>query len=808
MGLFSSKKTYVSSSCYNLAGDVALRPNYLKTMVVAGVINSSPRSSIADAIRDGYMNGPGIKLRGFYRWAEDHYNSVIGLSSAGLAGAPDIDPGVVASAIGGSVTIQLVRSNVADYEVWAEQYIAANYPTELNSSWTADYNDATGQIVLDLPIAGTVAFTPSGFDKAGFYIYAAYNTFSVGGTGPVVTGPVVTLGAGDSFPSTTGWTALGGGVFEKTDYLGTQPDGSVISRKYTMTQTGTGVPGDTYQVNYQNVNVMDWSDLQVFIYKVGSGNAALDAEVSGGISVGGFFPPIPVRVDNQFVSESFLPDQYAAAQKAYKRLTAGAKFDTLVDMLADNEDLGDIDYVFVVPGVSLNVVENSCRKYLYQFFHGAMLTATYGEASYGVWSGGLGDADGSMSDWQAWLAAQGVVGDPLNGTPEPTRQAFGSAPRNEIRVRATNASLGYDTRIAWQAIKEDTGSGLGKPGATVGELWLEKGGTTYEGGSLFPSSDNVSQDLLIWWQTGASTWKRLTVRGLVHQNFIYKGKFVEIKAHEALDDVDESGFIVPIHYDTWKAMSIKDTTQMATASIMLVLNSYKVVKKKWYQTGFFKLVVFIVIVVAAVILTGPAGLATAPGLLGTAAGVGAALGLSGLVGLIVGALANAIAAAIVAKLLTVASTAVFGDKLGIIIGMIASFAALSIGAGLSGGLTITQAVTQMMNPMTLLGLTSAVGNGISGYIQADIQGVATKTQDVLKDYEEQTKSINALYQQNIGYGNGVIDPTMLLDSNQWFVEPGETFLARTLMTGSEIAELSNTLLSSFSDLTLSTELPL
>ena len=810
MGLFGGKKILVSSVCYNMAGDEADRPDYMKTMIASNVVAGNPRSSVTDSLRTGYLNGPSIKLRTFYRWAEDNYNSVVGLSSAGLAGTPDISPSLVASHVpagAGDVVMQTVRVDGADFEVWAEKWVLDNHPAQFTGDWEADYNDTTNQIKVTLPGGAEHTFTPADFDKDGIYIYAAYNRVTEDGEGPLIEGDVITLAPGEPFPDTTGWTSLGGGVYERTEFLGYDGDGRIRSRRYTMYQVDSGGVR-TVQTDEQDIGVREWSQMEMFIYKVGSGITALDDAIEDTTStVGGFFAPIPVRLDNTFISEGYMPTQYAAAKKAYRRLTGGGKFDALIEKLEDNEDLPDLDYIYVVAGVSLNVQENASRRYIYEFFDQARLTSLFDESDYAGWKAGVEGAIEDTDAWLEWLVAQGSVGNPLNGAPEPDRTAYGSAPRNEIRVRSSS-TLGYDTRIAWKAIKEDTGSGLGKSGAKVGEVWLEKGGQFSEvgdtyGGALgtIASDLSKSEDLLIWWQTGASSWKRLTIRGLVHQNFIYKGKYVEIGAHEALDDEDESGFIIPLHYDTWRSMSLRDTTQMATACVFLVINCYKVKKKKWYQTGIFKILLFIAIVVVSTIIFGPQSLLITGPLVTVTATAPLLIVLSA-------SLANALTALIITKIIGMVAVEAFGEKIGSIIGAVVAFAALSVASGIKAGLSVAQVFTQMMNPVNLAMLANSLGEGIARILQVEVRETFAKTQDVLDQYSQQSKSISQLYEQNIGYGRGMFDPTMLLDSKQWFVEPGETFLARTLMTGSDIAELSNALVASFSDLTLSTDLPL
>ena len=75
MGLFSSTKIYVSSTVYNLAGDEINRPDYLKSLVLGNLLTKTDMD-IADTIQSGYIKGPGIKLRNFFRWAQDNYDYI------------------------------------------------------------------------------------------------------------------------------------------------------------------------------------------------------------------------------------------------------------------------------------------------------------------------------------------------------------------------------------------------------------------------------------------------------------------------------------------------------------------------------------------------------------------------------------------------------------------------------------------------------------------------------------------------------------------------------------------------------------
>lgn len=820
MGLFGGKKIYVASTVYNMAGDETKRPNYLKTMVIGDIITPDGSSSMSDSLTNGYLSGPGIKLRQFYQWTQRDYVTPLSFGSEGLAAPPDIDPAIVTGQIGANAAVQSVSFGGADYEIWAEQWMLENHLDQFNGAWVAEFNETSGEIEVTLPDGSKETFVPAEFNKLALYIFATYNLVTGSSNGPVVAGAVTTLAPGDAFPSTAGWTQDSlvttphttpaaydeiHGVWEKTEYKGDDGTGRLYSLKSIMYQDQTGADDGTghlvltrtWRTDTQEITNKSWSPLKIFIYRIGAGNPALDGSIGVIPNWGHFFPPIPVRINNAFLSDTNKPDVLDLATTAYKKLTGGAKFSDLIKKLETSDSLKDMDYIYVVPGISLNVKENSCRKYLYQFFENCMLTQLYTDNAYNGWQASKAAADTKQNQWMSWAADQGVPGSPLYNTPEPIRVTFPNAPKNMIELNMMQHDLNFDYQIKWSSISEEFGNGLAKVDAKVDEIWLDGLSSTLETGTIWGgalgnlvANDSRFDTIHITWQVDANNWRRLTIRGLEHDNYIYDGHSVNTKAGDALNDADESGFIVPLHYDTWNAMSIVDRTQMATACIFVVINSYQVVKQKWYQTGIFQIVLFIAIVVITVI-TGGGG---APLF---SLGFWEAVGVAAL---------NTIADMLLFKLLTVVAVAVFGDKIGTIVAAVAMILMLQFQAGLQDGQSLAQSFSHLMDPINLLRMTEAVGGGVAHLIQSGVQDTLAQTQDVLKKYNDQSKSISDLYAQNIGYDNPVIDPMSLTDTGSWYVEPGDTFLSRTLMTGSDIAELSTSLIGRFSDLTLSTDL--
>lgn len=741
MGLFGGKTVLVASTVYNMAGDVTNRVNFLKTTVASNVI-SNTKFSMSDTIGQAYISGPGIKARNFVNWAFNNYSG-IGVPAAKLVHIPTIDKTSVQGEIphdaGYTVQIQDVRTGMGDPSYWAEQYLMLNSPDILGTNWNYTYDSTSNQITINYDggaLAPTV-FTPTNFDPEGKYFYTVYLLLN---STPAIIGS------------------------------------------------------------------------RLWIYKLGDGNAVMDAIPTIEQHPNSFYPMIPVRIENQFLSSTYMPDTYALAKRAYRKATS-QKFDDLVKKLSDNTKLSDIDHAFMVYGVALNTTDTASKKYLYNFFKycSSNLPSVYGK--YTLWrTNDLQNYINNIAAYNnsrttAWgyitppMPDDGMSDSPSDPAPYNPVPFYPAKDRYQAEVRSSGPLLGpyYHMLVNWAGIEETLGTGLKKPDAKIGDLWFDIVNTVDDNSvslqypSYYQIYDQVKDDIVdLSWQVDANNWKTLRLYGLRHHNYVYQDKSVDISAVDALNDTDESGFIVPLHYETVRAMSLIDSTQMMTASMYLILNSYQVVKQKWYQTGIFKIAVFI-IMIAITVATGGAG---AIGLLGTNLAVGTALGLTGLAAVIVGAIANALAAFILTQLISIGAKAVFGAKIGAIVAVIASLVAMQVGSSLMAGQTLASSWGNLMSASNIMNMTSAVGNGVAGYMQASAMEVQGKTKDLMDNYKKESSNFAKKYSDMFGEKFG-FDPMQLTG-----YESADQFLTRTLMTGTDIADMSMDMVTNFADLTL------
>lgn len=734
MGLFSSKKVYVSSTISNLAGDAARRPDYLKTAVLSKTLLNQA-SSMGDVIKEAYLHGPGIKLRSFYRWASvnENYNR-IGMPTSTLLlktnfGTGDLEE-AIGSVTGGSVVVIESEVGEGEFSFWAEQYMLENYPELFDGDWVADYDTENNLIIISLPDDSQVSFTPFNFDPEGLYLYALYSELDA-----------------DGRPFKDG----------------------------------------------------------LFIYKRGDGVAVIDNEIkTTQLPNDGFFPFIPVRLENKFLAEDYHKEAYEQAKRAFKKATGGGRLSEIQKSLEESDSLDDIDHAYVVFGPSLNAKDQQSKEYVWTFFTMILeqmkINNQTGTGALEDYITGSETNETETANYLEWLEAQEDETNPAYGTAAPSVTNSGTFPRNSIRIAATNQLPGQlDIEISWSGVEITEGTGEGKTGAKVGDVWWgsEQSSTTSSHllGSIIETVVRETGGDSIYKQVEADKWVRYSFRGLVHKNHVYGGKSVEITASEALDDAEESGFFIPLHYETLKAMSLVDSTQLALVSTQLVMNSY-LVKKTNFLKKLLTIVIIIAVVVIGTAIFGPAGG------VGIGATIAASLGVAGLAALIVSVAINMIVALIVQAILTEAFTLVLGDRLGAIFAAIATVFVMGGLNNIANGLSFTASFGSMMSAQNLMMLTNSVGNGIADYVRASAMEYHQKAADYIEEGEKKQSEIDNKWIEEFGMTYGVIDPMDLLNPASYTPEDSDSFIARTLMTGSDIAELSMDMLTNFAELTL------
>ena len=195
------------------------------------------------------------------------------------------------------------------------------------------------------------------------------------------------------------------------------------------------------------------------------------------------------------------------------------------------------------------------------------------------------------------------------------------------------------------------------------------------------------------------------------------------------------------------------------------------------------------------------------GVFGANAAVGAQLGLVGLQAAIAGAVINAVGGMIVMNIVSSAATKLLGPELGTIFAAVAMMFIMQPGLADSFGSSLSTGFSELMKVDNILNLTNSVSQGM----QAANKILFADAQKQIEQYTQEARALREGYASMYVDGVVNIDPQMIIASsnNQNTVtlmsEALDNFLARTMMTGSDIAALTDVMITNFADITLDPE---
>lgn len=554
-------------------------------------------------------------------------------------------------------------------------------------------------------------------------------------------------------------------------------------------------------------------------------------------------------VPNSHGIDASMEAKYEVAKKAFKK-AYGGKFEDVLKSVQENGEIRNIDYVYAVFGVSLNVKENACKKYIYKFLQHLMQqggvtqaddfaeqyhAAHASQVAWKEWWKNTHNEDGSPKAYEE-TSTDGKHVDEL--PPEPTRIPFPQVRWHTLEVNSVHAGLSdYKTKLIWGFIDENQYTGvLTKPDgapAEPGDLFFKVEAnpfpvidTPFETG---PTSIRTPLDYLhlnnrvsLNWQVDGDTWKQLVITGMRHVNNIYKDHSVIHTAAGAVNwtqrvpDVDENGehymrdtgiyaespFIFPMHETVFREMSLADATQMANACTFLVFNTYEEKEEKWYESTWFKVIVIAVIVIIAVVAavwTGGASLGAAGSAIAGGLWAGAA---STTFVIIVGALADVLIGFALSYFVAFLATAIFGEKVGSIVGAVLG---LVLGGFVGGGFDLDAVTNLFTTGAGWISLGIALTNGTAGYLNASAQEQIEETIRMMAEKNVELAKLQEMYNEE--FGKRTIDPLAVNKYINEILERPENFLRRTLMTGFDIVEATLREIDEFVETRLDLALP-
>ena len=579
--------------------------------------------------------------------------------------------------------------------------------------------------------------------------------------------------------------------------------GFTVTRYSPVTQTitiTTNTPSLETYWKYKQVTTLvkqdKWLPYLLKIYQKGSNGTGDSLLFNAPAAAQKFFPVIPLRRDNVMVDLANFPTQYGWNRKATRKAFGSKKkYNDLIDSLADNPSLEQIDHAWAVFGVSLSTKQQDGIRYLYEFFEDL---ANNTVSTLGAYK----SPSAYETAWAAFVvAAQATTNDEFGGEilvrPIP--------PVVQEYTFTINASGGtqdwlFNTTITAKGGGQVVGTGFhARSNGKVGNSWLYAKSTvtlsvpTFNNDGVTVYSPSVTTVIAFGKQVTTDNWVEYEFFDLTHINNVYQGITATTPATTVIASTDEnSSFIVPLTETVLKDLTLIRRTQLSLECSFLVVNYYDKQTIPWYSTGFFQIVLVVVIIVVAV-YTGYIGPESA-GVFGTNAAVGATLGFTGTAAIVAGAIVNAVGAAIVAGMITNAAIRAFGQEFGQVVGFIAS--AIAINAMSSNGpFSLANTWTEMTKADNLIRMSMSGIQQYGNYMQSQAMKLNAETQALLEETNTALKEINLLMQELLG--DTGVDAKTITDAMRYATENPEQFLSRTTMTGTEIAETSIKLVEDF-----------
>lgn len=778
MGLFSSKKKiYVDSVTYNLLGDKSPE-HWINTVLASGVLNDV--NGLGMYIVNNIQQGPGMRIRRFLSWANKKggFSDQLGLVTSQYWPDSPVDKEALASYLLGDRdpkfwSVEITWSEIQYFDEFniGDAWVWNNKPHERNSAYTVTTRDV-------------ITWSSRGNRNHSVYIRV---TFEDGSTHDILYYTYRSKEESDYVSDEDG----GHWEWYWTDYdfqYKYDTKTQWLYAKYVLLNSINGITVSE-KVGY-------------LAYGNKTGDATLDTMFKAATPLQRtYIPMIPLRVWNRFIDSAY-PDMYKISCKAWEKITGGKKkqFKEIITNLGKNSSIGDIDFAYIFPSVYLGTEYQEGKRYIFEFMHNMWLNQRI-----------AGSINGPVSTGSKhWLFF---------------RKRKASNITTNVYIRS-NGTWNFDIRLEWATLGYFHKQGKIADDAKVGDYgsWAatysiehtdSDGDTTYE----------EWEEAYFVHQETVNRYEAIQVTDFTHGNFIYGGKGVIHSASEALprkpsklnikfwkkknQKDDGTGFCLPIQVNTWKETNLLLTSQLAQSCYNMILNCYVVKKVRWYQNFFFSFVLVIVVVIVCVVFqqwyaAGAAGGGTA-GAGGTAAAGGAASAGSAasasMSAAIAAAVGKAIAAVVISTIIMKVSTSLFGAKVGTIIGTIASVVACNVAGAYLLGTTVAAEMS------SITGIMSMVNSAISGYnqyIQECIMQVQAKQQDFQQEMEQKQEIVSNAWQKMFSNHLDIMAITDAVKSYSY--EGRDSYLQRTLLTGSDMAELSLDFLHNFADMNLSTDL--
>jgi hypothetical protein len=327
-----------------------------------------------------------------------------------------------------------------------------------------------------------------------------------------------------------------------------------------------------------------------------------------------FYPVVPIRAGNLSLVREAVQDTdlYITSKKLMSKI--GVDIDGVAASLEESPGIEDIDHAYIMFGVELKTEEQAQLQYLTEFFDYVADSAKIGIYDY------IGTAiEGAEAIGVNTYSFNNKTlhSTPGVGTTTYTREVrTGRDTFETVSTTLVNNSFtpslqehGLDTKIGFTYIHSSirVGSiGDGEIGTATVEKNLSLTESTFTG--IVRSILWDRSTIIFRRQITATSYKEVTVRGLLHFDIIHQGAFrVVTPLSLVIEDPDNHSFLVPLHYKIVDRLPLFQQETLVRNSLVLLVNGVQEVDIPWYATGIWK---FVFTAVAAFLLVWSAGQST------------------------------------------------------------------------------------------------------------------------------------------------------------------------------------------------------
>ncbi len=269
-----------------------------------------------------------------------------------------------------------------------------------------------------------------------------------------------------------------------------------------------------------------------------------------------FYPLVPLRQNKVNVI-----DGNGQEKKDVKTILGKLSLDpkVLTDALMSTDEGNDpnlVDEAFVGFFAYLNTEQKASKLYLWEFFNDLYQNRQITKTVFDTWNGNKGSKD---------------------------------TPQEALIITERD----FNIRLLWNYIDITESSGVIGSVDTVNISWDVQTRFTLQ------DFDFETSQLTLVRQVAANTISTITIHGLEHIVDVYEGQLHSTTLADINDPDKKYGMYFPINRNVLKQLNPIDRNIVLTDGISVIVYAVQITYVKWYQRGFFKVLVLIVAIIIA-----------------------------------------------------------------------------------------------------------------------------------------------------------------------------------------------------------------